>query len=64
MTYKKINQKFLQEAIRKAQSAGRKANNTINAMRQAPSSMRLPPGRRRQKVSPGKRIFLWLISQG
>jgi hypothetical protein len=42
-----LNQKLLRGAIRKAQSAGRKANNTINAMRQAPSSMRLPPGRRR-----------------
>jgi hypothetical protein len=46
-----FNKKFLQGAIRKAQSAKRKANNTINAMRQALSSMRLPPGRRRQEIN-------------
>jgi hypothetical protein len=34
---------FCGGAICKTQSAGRKANNTINAVRQAPSSMRLPP---------------------
>ncbi len=45
------NQKFLRGDARKAQSAGRKANNTINAMRQAPSSMRLPPGRRRHDTT-------------
>jgi heterodisulfide reductase subunit A len=39
------NEKLLQGGARKAQSAGRKANNTINAMPQAPNSMRLPPGR-------------------
>jgi hypothetical protein len=42
------NEKLLPGASRKAQSAGRKANNTINAVRQAPCAMRLPPGRRRQ----------------
>jgi|GEM_PF-1163345 len=44
----KLNQKLLRGAMRKAQSAGRKANNAINAVRQAPSAKRLPPGRRRQ----------------
>jgi tRNA-specific 2-thiouridylase len=43
------NQKFLPGAVRKAQSVGRKANNTIDAVRQAPSAMRFPPGRRGQK---------------
>jgi glycosyltransferase involved in cell wall biosynthesis len=43
------NQKLLQGGIRKAQSAGREANNTIDAVRKAPCAMRLPPGRRRQK---------------
>jgi activator of 2-hydroxyglutaryl-CoA dehydratase/predicted nucleotide-binding protein (sugar kinase/HSP70/actin superfamily) len=42
------NEKFLREDARKAQSAERKANNTIDAVRQAPSAKRLPPGRRRQ----------------
>jgi hypothetical protein len=42
------NQKFLQGNARKEQSAERKANNTIDAVRQAPSAMRLSPGRRRQ----------------
>jgi hypothetical protein len=36
--------------MRKAQSAGRKANNKIDAMRKTPCAMRLPPGRRRQKM--------------
>jgi phosphoribosylformylglycinamidine synthase len=45
------NQKLLQGDAHQAQSARRKANNTINAMRQAPSSMRLPPGRRRQDTT-------------
>jgi hypothetical protein len=35
--------------MRKAQSAGRKANNTIGAVRKTPCAMRLSPGRRRQK---------------
>jgi two-component system sensor histidine kinase ChiS len=34
------NQKFLQGIARKAQSAGRKANNRIDAVHQAPSAMR------------------------
>jgi hypothetical protein len=34
-----INQKFLQ-GVRKAQSAGRKANNTIGVVRKAPCAMR------------------------
>jgi hypothetical protein len=38
-----INEKLLQEDTRKAQSAERKANNTIGAMRKAPCAMRLPP---------------------
>jgi dihydrofolate synthase/folylpolyglutamate synthase len=42
------NQKLLRGGARKAQSAGRKANNTIYAVRKAPCAMRLPPGRRRQ----------------
>ncbi len=51
MTAKKpINQKLLWGASRKAQGAGRKASNTINAMLHAPCAMRLPPGRRRQGV--------------
>jgi hypothetical protein len=40
----KNNKKFLQGDARKAQSAERKANNTIDAVRQAPCAMRLPPG--------------------
>lgn len=36
--------------MRKAESARRKANNTIHAVRHAPCAMRLPPGRRRQKI--------------
>ncbi len=43
------NEKFLPGGARKAQCAGRKANNTIDAVRKAPCAMRLPPGRRRQK---------------
>jgi formiminoglutamase len=39
------NKKFLQGGVRKAQSAGRKANNKIDAMRKAPCAKRLPPGR-------------------
>jgi malonyl-CoA/methylmalonyl-CoA synthetase len=39
-----LNEKLLRGAVRKAQSAGRKANDTIGAMRQAPCAMRLPPG--------------------
>jgi outer membrane protein assembly factor BamB len=50
------NKKFLQGGARKAQSAGRKANNTIGAVRQAPSAKRLPPGRRRQ--------LLWTFQTG
>jgi hypothetical protein len=46
-----VNEKLLQGAVRKEQSAGRKANNTIGAMRKAPCAMRLPPGRRRQKLA-------------
>jgi alpha-glucosidase len=34
--------------VRKAQSAVRKAGNTISAARKAPCAMRVPPGRRRQ----------------
>jgi hypothetical protein len=44
-----FNEKFLRGTLRKAQSAGRKANNTIDAVRQAPCAMLLPPGRRRQE---------------
>jgi len=45
MTYEAtFNEKFLPGASRKAKSAWRKANNTINAVRQAPCAMRLPPG--------------------
>jgi heterodisulfide reductase subunit A-like polyferredoxin len=43
------NEKLLQGAVRKAQSAGRKANNQIDAMRKAPYAMRLPPGRLESK---------------
>jgi phosphate transport system ATP-binding protein len=50
----KNNQKLLREDARKAQSAERKANNTIDAVRQAPSAMRLPPGRRRQEIEKEK----------
>jgi hypothetical protein len=46
-----LNEKLLRGSVRKAQSAGRKANKTISAVRKAPCSMRLPPGRRRQKVT-------------
>jgi hypothetical protein len=42
---------FCRGAVRKEQSAGRKANNTIGAMRKAPCAMRLPPCRRRQKLA-------------
>ena len=42
------NEKFLRGGMRKAQCAGRKANNTIGAVRYALCAMRLPPGRRRQ----------------
>jgi DNA helicase-2/ATP-dependent DNA helicase PcrA len=42
-----INKKFLRGGVRKAQSAGRKANNTIIAVRKAPCAMRLPPGFKR-----------------
>ncbi len=38
------NQKFLPGAVRKAQSAGREANNTIDSVRQTPGARRLPPG--------------------
>jgi N-formylglutamate deformylase len=41
----KTNEKFLRGGARKAQSAGREANNLIDAMRKAPCAMRLPPGR-------------------
>lgn len=45
MTYEAtFNQKFLRGVVRKAQSAGRKANSTINAVRKAPCAMHLPPG--------------------
>jgi len=43
-----FNQKLLRGGARKGQSAGRKANTTIGAMRKAPCAMRLLPGRRRQ----------------
>jgi hypothetical protein len=42
------NKKFLRGGMRKAQCAGRKANNTIGAVRYALCAMRLPLGRRRQ----------------
>jgi alcohol dehydrogenase class IV len=45
-----FNKKLLREVVRKAQSVGRKANNTIGAVRKAPCAMRLPPGRRRQGI--------------
>jgi 1-deoxy-D-xylulose-5-phosphate reductoisomerase len=51
------NQKLLQGAVRKAQSAERKADNTINAMRQAPCAKRIPPGCRRQ-IQHIKRVIL------
>jgi hypothetical protein len=38
----KLNQKLLRGGARKAQSAGRKANITINAVRKTPCAMRLP----------------------
>jgi superfamily I DNA/RNA helicase len=41
------NEKLLQGGMRKAHSAGRKANNRSGAERQAPSAMRLPPGFKR-----------------
>jgi CHAT domain-containing protein/tetratricopeptide (TPR) repeat protein len=44
----KLNQKLLRGAMRKAQSAGRKANNTFDTQRHAPGARRLPPGRWRQ----------------
>jgi glycosyltransferase involved in cell wall biosynthesis len=44
------NQKLLRGDARKAQSAERKANNTIDAMRKAPYAMRVPPGRRQQII--------------
>jgi hypothetical protein len=34
---------FCGGAMRKAQSAGRRANNTIDAVHHAPCAMRLPP---------------------
>jgi SAM-dependent methyltransferase len=42
------NQKFLRGDMRKAQSAKRKANNTIDAVRQAPGAKRLPPGKKKE----------------
>jgi glycerol-3-phosphate dehydrogenase len=39
-----LNQKFLRGEVRKAQSAERKADNTINAVRQTPCAKRIPPG--------------------
>jgi methylmalonyl-CoA mutase len=45
-TIGEFNEKFLPGAMRKAQSAGRKANNAIDAVRQAPGARRVPPGRR------------------
>jgi amino acid adenylation domain-containing protein/non-ribosomal peptide synthase protein (TIGR01720 family) len=39
------NQKLLRGKVRKAQSAGRKANNAFDAVRKAPCAVRLPPGR-------------------
>jgi non-ribosomal peptide synthase protein (TIGR01720 family) len=47
---KLTNKKFLRGVVCRAQSAGRKANNTIGATRKAPRATRLPPGRRRQKI--------------
>lgn len=43
------NKKLLRGDARIAQSAGRKENNKIDAIRKAPCAMRLHPGRRRQK---------------
>jgi malonyl CoA-acyl carrier protein transacylase len=45
------NQKFLQGVVRKAQSAGRKANNTISAVRNAPGARCAPPGLCQQYVA-------------
>ncbi|UCH98508.1 MAG: amino acid adenylation domain-containing protein, partial [Candidatus Aminicenantes bacterium] len=55
------DEKLLQGALRKAQSAGRKAKNTIGAMRKAPCAMRLPPGRRRQKIYKTGDLARWLM---
>ena len=60
-TKQPYNKKFLRGGARQAQSAERKANNTINAMRHAPCAMRIPPGRRRQKKGTGLGIFFGLI---
>jgi alcohol dehydrogenase class IV len=51
-----FNQKLLQGVARKAQSAGRKANITIGAVRETPCAMRLPPGRVQYVSYAGKAL--------
>jgi hypothetical protein len=55
------NQKFLRGGVRKAQSAGRKANNTIGAMRKAPCAMRHAPSPWPPEAETWQMVMNWML---